>query len=121
MKKFLLLFVLLVIVSTACRKKITEGNALFVGEWVAVDKELNIESNGAAYYMENTGDGTRQITGRIIFEDSRITVKNLFKQEIFYVDLSPVPNIDSSYDNSNWFYGLYNYYMILDGEKFYRY
>ena len=106
------LLVCFFLIGTACKKTKLEGKyEKYEGVWQSITTELTLKENGRGSYNKSDGASTISIgNGRLIIENDKLIIKDLIDVE-FDIDLEPTL--------TNVGYGE-TYYMILDGEEFYR-
>lgn len=115
MKKITILSFLLLFMIFSCKKKITEVNNDYVGNWTAHDSEASysiiIDSKSKASYFKYKGFSETEVSGFARIKGSN-TLKILTKK--FKIDQTPIQEIDT-------LTGALTYFMILDGLEYRRY
>lgn len=110
MKKVTLISFLFLFVIFSCKKKVTDVNTDYVGNWSGSDSEagytINIKSDSKASYLKLKGGSETNVSGKARIEDDLLKI---FTKK-FKIDQAP------KLDNSPTYPG--SYLMILDGVEF---
>lgn len=105
--------VVLLIAFTACKKKVAQVNADYVGYWEGSDGDayyyIDIDSDSKARYQKVSGFSNVDMSGKAKIKGDKLKI--LLKK--FHVDQHP------KQDTSTYSYDVWT--MVLDGITYYRY
>ena len=74
-----------------CKKtELTGDLEIYVGTWESFNRTLELNADGKGNYLENTGNGNRSVSGRIIIDGDRLKISATFASKNFNIDHPPV-------------------------------